>query len=124
MKRDLNELYNMVCNDRSEYIQAVQTVVIFSGLQGQELAKVLPSYNDGSLQPQPELTIHDIRGYTPYYERDDIIADYPDFFDPIMPSSDNLIGGEVFNLNDFGGEQVDISDVTLTFANTDFEILS
>ena len=76
------------------------------------------------MQPQPELTIHDIRGYTPYYERDDIIADYPDFFDPIMPSSDNLIGGEVFNLNDFGGEQVDISDVTLTFANTDFEILS
>ena len=31
MQRDLNELYNMVCTDRNEYLQAVQTVV--SGLQ-------------------------------------------------------------------------------------------
>lgn len=130
MKRDLNELYNMVCTDRNEYLQAVQAVVTFSGLHGEELQGVLPKLQG----PQPEPTLNDIRGYTPYYERDDIImgggesldiiADYPDFFDPIMPTSDGLIGGEVFNLDDFGGKQVDISDVTLTFANTDFEILS
>ena len=140
MKRDLNELYGMVCSDRNEYLQAVQAVVTFSGLHGEELQRVLPKLQG----PQPELTIHDVRGYTPYYERDmspyeggqplddiimgggespDIIADYPDFFDPIMPDSEILLGQEAFNLNNFGGEQVDVSDVTFTFSNTEFKIL-
>ncbi len=140
MKRDLNELYGMVCSDRNEYLQAVQAVVTFSGLHGEELQKVLPKLQS----PQPELTIHDVRGYTPYYERDmspyeggqplddiimgggespDIIADYPDFFDPIMPDSEILLGQEAFNLDNFGGEQVDVSDVTFTFSNTEFKIL-
>ena len=66
MKRDLNELYGMVCSDRNEYLQAVQAVVTFSGLHGEELQRVLPKLQG----PQPELTIHDVRGYTPYYERD------------------------------------------------------
>jgi len=64
MRRDLNELYGMVCNDHNEYTQAVQAVVTFSGLQGDELVKVLPKLNDS----QPEPTINDIRGYTPYNE--------------------------------------------------------
>ena len=140
MKRDLNELYGMVCSDRNEFLQAVQAVVTFSGLHGEELQRVLPKLQG----PQPELTIHDVRGYTPYYERDmspyeggqplddiimgggespDIIADYPDFFDPIMPDSEILLGQEAFNLNNFGGEQVDVSDVTFTFSNTEFKIL-
>lgn len=54
--RDLNELYNMVCSDRYEYTQAVQAVVNFSGLQGEELAKVLPTYTS---QSQPGLTTYD-----------------------------------------------------------------
>lgn len=144
MKRDLNELYNMVCNDSYEYSLAVQAVVTFSGLHGQELEDVMPTYKGKTSSPQSELTIHDVRGYTPYYERDmspyeggqplddiimggsespDIIADYPDFFNPIMPDSEVLLGQEVFNLDNFGGEQVDVSDVTFTFSNTEFKIL-
>ena len=149
MKRDLNELYAMVCTDRNEYLQAVQAVVTFSGLHGEELQGVLPKLQG----PQPEPTLNDIRGYTPYYERDDIImgggespdiiADYPDFFDPIMPDSETFLSQEVFNLDAFSGEQVDVSDVTFTefeeddivrsklvkeyiiskFGNTEFQIL-
>lgn len=121
MQRDLNELYNMVCTDRNEYLQAVQAVVTFSGLYGEELQRVLPKLQG----PRPEPTLNDIRGYTPYYERDmspyeggqplddiimggsegpDILVDFPDFldanFDPILPQVDN----------DF-----------LTYANTDFK---
>ena len=124
MQRDLNELYNMVCTDRNEYLQAVQAVVTFSGLYGEELQKVLPKLQG----PRPEPTLNDIRGYTPYEERDmspyeggqplddiimggseapDIVVDFPDFldvnftdFDPILPQVDN----------DF-----------LTHANTDFK---
>ena len=121
MRRDLNELYNMVCTDRNEYLQAVQAVVTFSGLYGEELQKVLPKLQG----PRPEPTLNDIRGYTPYYERDmspyeggqplddiimggseapDIVVDFPDFldanFDPILPQVDN----------DF-----------LAYANTDFK---
>jgi hypothetical protein len=120
--RDLNELYNMVCNDRYEYSLAVQAVVTFSGLHGEELEKVMPKLQG----PQPEPTINDIRGYTPYYESEmspyeggqplddiimggsespDIIIDFPDFvdpdFDPILPQVDNEL---------------------LTFANTEFTI--
>ena len=125
MQRDLNELYNMVCTDRNEYLQAVQAVVTFSGLYGEELQKVLPKLQG----PRPEPTLNDIRGYTPYEERDmspyeggpplddiimggsaapDILVDFPDFldvnfadFDPIMPQVDNEV---------------------LTFANTEFTI--
>ena len=107
MKRDLNELYNMVCTDRNEYLQAVQAVVIFSGLYGEELQKVLPKLQG----PQPELTLNDIRGYTPYEERDmspyeggqplddiimggseapDILVDFPDFIDPNFSDFDPL----------------------------------
>ena len=124
MQRDLNELYNMVCTDRNEYLQAVQAVVTFSGLYGEELQRVLPKLQS----PRPEPTLNDIRGYTPYYERDmspyeggqplddiimggseapDIVVDFPDFldvnftdFDPILPQVDN----------DF-----------LAYANTDFK---
>jgi hypothetical protein len=124
MKRDLNELYNMVCTDRNEYLQAVQAVVTFSGLHGEELQRVLPKLQG----PRPEPTLNDIRGYTPYEERDmspyeggqplddiimggseapDILIDFPDFidtnfadFDPILPQVDN----------DF-----------LAYANTDFK---
>ena len=124
MQRDLNELYNMVCTDRNEYLQAVQAVVTFSGLYGEELQRVLPRLQG----PRPEPTLNDIRGYTPYEERDmspyeggqplddiimggseapDIVVDFPDFldvnftdFDPILPQVDN----------DF-----------LTHANTDFK---
>ena len=124
MQRDLNELYNMVCTDRNEYLQAVQAVVTFSGLYGEELQKVLPKLQG----PRPEPTLNDIRGYTPYEERDmspyeggqplddiimggseapDILVDFPDFldvnftdFDPILPQVDN----------DF-----------LAYANTDFK---
>ena len=113
MQRDLNELYNMVCTDRNEYLQAVQAVVTFSGLYGEELQRVLPRLQG----PRPEPTLNDIRGYTPYYERDmspyeggqplddiimggseapDILVDFPDFldvnftdFDPILPQVDN-----------------------------------
>ena len=110
MRRDLNELYNMVCTDRNEYLQAVQAVVTFSGLHGEELQRVLPKLQG----PRPEPTLNDIRGYTPYYERDmspyeggqplddiimggsegpDILVDFPDFpdanFDPILPQVDN-----------------------------------
>ena len=125
MKRDLNELYGMVCSDRNEYLQAVQAVVTFSGLHGEELQKVLPKLQG----PRPEPTLNDIRGYTPYYERDmspyeggqplddiimggsegpDILVDFPDFvdanfadFDPILPQVDNEF---------------------LTYANTEFTI--
>ena len=125
MKRDLNELYGMVCSDRNEYLQAVQAVVTFSGLQGEELENVMPKLQG----PQPEPTLNDIRGYTPYYERNmspyeggqplddiimggseapDIVVDFPDFidsnfsdFDPILPQVDNEV---------------------LTFANTEFTI--
>ena len=107
MKRDLNELYNMVCTDRNEYLQAVQAVVIFSGLYGEELQKVLPKLQG----PQPELTLNDIRGYTPYEERDmspyeggqplddiimggseapDILVDFPDFIDTNFSDFDPL----------------------------------
>ena len=80
MQRDLNELYNMVCTDRNEYLQAVQAVVTFSGLQGEELENVMPKLQG----PRPEPTINDIRGYTPYEERemkydfdyDDIMSRY------------------------------------------------
>ena len=121
MRRDLNELYNMVCTDRNEYLQAVQAVVTFSGLYGEELQRVLPKLQG----PRPEPTLNDIRGYTPYEEREmkydfdyddiimggsegpDIVVDFPDFldvnftdFDPILPQVDN----------DF-----------LTHANTDFK---
>jgi len=121
MQRDLNELYNMVCTDRNEYLQAVQAVVTFSGLHGEELQRVLPKLQG----PRPEPTLNDIRGYTPYEERDmspyeggqplddiimggsegpDILVDFPDFldanFDPILPQVDN----------DF-----------LAYANTDFK---
>ena len=121
MQRDLNELYNMVCTDRNEYLQAVQAVVTFSGLYGEELQRVLPKLQG----PRPEPTLNDIRGYTPYEERDmspyeggqplddiimggseapDILVDFPDFldanFDPILPQVDN----------DF-----------LAYANTDFK---
>ena len=124
MQRDLNELYNMVCTDRNEYLQAVQAVVTFSGLYGEELQRVLPKLQS----PRPAPTLNDIRGYTPYYERDmspyeggqplddiimggseapDIVVDFPDFldvnftdFDPILP--------QVYN--DF-----------LAYANTDFK---
>ncbi len=110
MQRDLNELYNMVCTDRNEYLQAVQAVVTFSGLYGEELQRVLPKLQG----PRPEPTLNDIRGYTPYEERDmspyeggqplddiimggsegpDILVDFPDFldanFDPILPQVDN-----------------------------------
>ena len=110
MQRDLNELYNMVCTDRNEYLQAVQAVVTFSGLYGEELQRALPKLQG----PRPEPTLNDIRGYTPYYERDmspyeggqplddiimggsegpDILVDFPDFldanFDPILPQVDN-----------------------------------
>ena len=125
MQRDLNELYNMVCTDRSEYLQAVQAVVTFSGLHGEELQRVLPKQQG----PRPEPTLNDIRGYTPYEERDmspyeggqplddiimggseapDILIDFPDFldvnfadFDPILPQVDNEL---------------------LAFANTEFTI--
>jgi hypothetical protein len=114
-RRDLNELYNMVCNDRYEYTQAVQAVVNFSGLQGEELTKVLPTYTS---QTQPELTIHDVRGYTPYYERDDVIMGGGSFvdmlldIDPIMPQGsqdDYLI--------------VTDNEIDLYTANSDFQIL-
>ena len=113
MRRDLNELYNMVCTDRNEYLQAVQAVVTFSGLHGEELQRVLPKLQGR----RPEPTLNDIRGYTPYEERDmspyeggqplddiimggseapDIVVDFPDFldvnftdFDPILPQVDN-----------------------------------
>ena len=125
MQRDLNELYNMVCTDRNEYLQAVQAVVTFSGLYGEELQRVLPKLQG----PRPEPTLNDIRGYTPYYERDmspyeggqplddiimggseapDILIDFPDFldanfadFDPILPQVDNEL---------------------LAFANTEFTV--
>ena len=125
MQRDLNELYNMVCTDRNEYLQAVQAVVTFSGLYGEELQRVLPKLQG----PRPEPTLNDIRGYTPYYERDmspyeggqplddiimggseapDILVDFPDFldanfadFDPILPQVDNEL---------------------LAFANTEFTV--
>jgi hypothetical protein len=107
MQRDLNELYNMVCTDRNEYLQAVQAVVTFSGLHGEELQKVLPKLQG----PQPELTLNDIRGYTPYEERDmspyeggqplddiimggseapDILVDFPDFIDTNFSDFDPL----------------------------------
>ena len=107
MKRDLNELYNMVCTDRNEYLQAVQAVVTFSGLYEEELQKVLPKLQG----PQPELTLNDIRGYTPYEERDmspyeggqplddiimggseapDILVDFPDFIDTNFSDFDPL----------------------------------
>ena len=111
MQRDLNELYNMVCTDRNEYLQAVQAVVTFSGLHGEELQRVLPRLQG----PRPEPTLNDIRGYTPYYERDmspyeggqplddiimggseapEILVNFPDFldvnFDPIMPQANNV----------------------------------
>ena len=122
--RDLNELYNMVCSDRYEYTQAVQAVVNFSGLQGEELAKVLPTYTS---QPLPELTIHDVRGYTPYYERDDVIMggsspthmlddisfmEHVRNIDPIMPQA---------NQDDY--LVVTDNEIDLYTSNSDFQIL-
>lgn len=93
MKRDLNELYGMVCTDRNEYLQAVQAVVTFSGLHGEELQKVLPKLQG----PQPEPTLNDIRGYTPYEERE---MKYDFDYDDIMsryeggqPLDDIIMGG-------------------------------
>lgn len=123
-RRDLNELYNMVCSDRYEYTQAVQAVVNFSGLQGEELAKVLPTYTS---QSQPELTIHDVRGYTPYYERDDVIMggsspmhmlddisfmEHMMDIDPIMPQA---------NQDDY--LVVTDNEIDLYTSNSDFQIL-
>lgn len=125
MKRDLNELYNMVCNDRYEYTQAVQAVVNFSGLQGEELAKVLPTYTS---QSQPELTIHDVRGYTPYYERDDVIMggstpihmlDDISFMEHMMNDVDPLMPQA--NQDDY--LFVTDNEIDLYTANSDFQIL-
>ena len=125
-RRDLNELYNMVCSDRYEYTQAVQAVVNFSGLQGEELAKVLPTQPEPNLIYQP--SIHDIRGYTPYYEREDVIMggsspthmmDDISFMehmmndvDPIMPQA---------NQDDY--LFVTDNEIDLYTANSDFQIL-
>ena len=124
--RDLNELYNMVCSDRYEYTQAVQAVVNFSGLQGEELAKVLPTYI--SQPPQSELTIHDVRGYTPYYEREDVIMggstpihmlDDISFMEHMMNDVDPLMPQA--NQDDY--LFVTDNEIDLYTSNSDFQIL-
>lgn len=134
MQRDLNELYNMVCTDRNEYLQAVQAVVTFSGLHGEELQKVLPKLQG----PRPEPTINDIRGYTPYEERemkydfdyDDIMSRYEGgqpLDDIIMGGSeapDNLVDFPDFldvNFADFDPILPQVDNDFLTHANTDFK---
>ena len=135
MQRDLNELYNMVCTDRNEYLQAVQAVVTFSGLYGEELQKVLPKLQG----PRPEPTLNDIRGYTPYEERemkydfdyDDIISRYEGgqpLDDIIMGGSeapDTLIDFPDFldaNFADFDPILPQVDNELLSFANTEFTI--
>ncbi len=134
MQRDLNELYNMVCTDRNEYLQAVQAVVTFSGLHGEELQRVLPKLQG----PRPEPTLNDIRGYTPYEERemkydfdyDDIMSRYEGgqpLDDIIMGGSeapDNLVDFPDFldvNFADFDPILPQVDNDFLTHANTDFK---
>ena len=133
MQRDLNELYNMVCTDRNEYLQAVQAVVTFSGLHGEELRKVLPKLQG----PRPEPTLNDIRGYTPYEERE---MKYDFDYDDIMsryeggqPLDDIIMGGSEgpdisvdfpdfldVNFADFDPIMPQVDNEVLTFANTEF----
>ena len=133
MQRDLNELYNMVCTDRNEYLQAVQAVVTFSGLHGEELQKVLPKLQG----PRPEPTLNDIRGYTPYEERE---MKYDFDYDDIMsryeggqPLDDIIMGGSEapdivvdfpdfldVNFADFDPIMPQVDNEVLTFANTEF----
>ena len=134
MRRDLNELYNMVCTDRNEYLQAVQAVVTFSGLYGEELQRVLPKLQG----PRPEPTLNDIRGYTPYEERemkydfdyDDIISRY----EGGQPLDDIIMGGSEgpdivvdfpdfldVNFTDFDPILPQVDNDFLTHANTDFK---
>ena len=134
MQRDLNELYNMVCTDRNEYLQAVQAVVTFSGLHGEELQRVLPKLQG----PRPEPTLNDIRGYTPYEERemkydfdyDDIISRY----EGGQPLDDIIMGGSKtpdivvdfpdfldVNFADFDPILPQVDNDFLTHANTDLK---
>ena len=133
MQRDLNELYNMVCTDRNEYLQAVQAVVTFSGLHGEELQRVLPKLQG----PRPEPTLNDIRGYTPYEERE---MKYDFDYDDIMsryeggqPLDDIIMGGSEgpdisvdfpdfldVNFADFDPIMPQVDNEVLTFANTEF----
>ena len=135
MKRDLNELYNMVCTDRNEYLQAVQAVVTFSGLHGEELQRVLPKLQG----PRPEPTLNDIRGYTPYEERE---MKYDFDYDDIMsryeggqPLDDIIMGGSEapdivvdfpdfldVNFADFDPILPQVDNEVLTFANTEFTV--
>ena len=135
MKRDLNELYGMVCSDRNEYVQAVQAVVTFSGLHGEELQKVLPKLQG----PRPEPTLNDIRGYTPYEERE---MKYDFDYDDIMsryeggqPLDDIIMGGSEapdivvdfpdfldVNFADFDPILPQVDNEVLTFANTEFTV--
>ena len=135
MQRDLNELYNMVCTDRNEYLQAVQAVVTFSGLYGEELQKVLPKLQG----PRPEPTLNDIRGYTPYEERE---MKYDFDYDDIMsryeggqPLDDIIMGGSEapdivvdfpdfldVNFADFDPILPQVDNELLAFANTEFTI--
>ena len=136
MKRDLNELYGMVCSDRCEYVQAVQAVVIFSGLHGEKLVEALPKYIGKPFAPQPEPTIDEIRGVpthmlddvsfmehtmSPYEggqplddiimggsEAPDIVVDFPDFVDA--------------NFADFDPILPQVDNEFLTYANTEFTI--
>ena len=134
MQRDLNELYNMVCTDRNEYLQAVQAVVTFSGLYGEELQRVLPKLQG----PRPEPTLNDIRGYTPYEERE---MKYDFDYDDIMsryeggqPLDDIIMGGSEApdilvdfpdfldaNFADFDPILPQVDNDFLTHANTDFK---
>jgi hypothetical protein len=131
MQRDLNELYNMVCTDRNEYLQAVQAVVTFSGLHGEELQKVLPKLQG----PRPEPTLNDIRGYTPYEERE---MKYDFDYDDIMsryeggqPLDDIIMGGSeapdiLVDFPDFLDVNFDpilpqVDNDFLAHANTDFK---
>ena len=134
MQRDLNELYNMVCTDRNEYLQAVQAVVTFSGLHGEELQRVLPKLQG----PRPEPTLNEIRGYTPYEERemkydfdyDDIISRY----EGGQPLDDIIMGGSKtpdivvdfpdfldVNFADFDPILPQVDNDFLTHANTDLK---
>ena len=135
MQRDLNELYNMVCTDRNEYLQAVQAVVTFSGLHGEELQRVLPKLQG----PRPEPTLNDIRGYTPYEERE---MKYDFDYDDIMsryeggqPLDDIIMGGSEapdivvdfpdfldVNFADFDPILPQVDNEVLTFANTEFTV--
>ena len=135
MQRDLNELYNMVCTDRNEYLQAVQAVVTFSGLHGEELQRVLPKLQG----PRPEPTLNDIRGYTPYEERE---MKYDFDYDDIMsryeggqPLDDIIMGGSEApdivvdfpdfidaNFADFDPILPQVDNEVLTFANTEFTV--